>query len=222
MLSLMNKSWMRTLTLTALIGIGACSAQAPGTKPDDMSVEEHREHARKHQELAEKHHEQHDPNAHSARGKTAINPTTGVYSSEVYNPTEHHQQTANQHRRHAEQHNKAAEKLLSYQESHCAKFSDETRSVCPLMDQIKAVEDIEGGVRLTFHDGVAMQPTVEHIQCHFAFARTEGYSGMDSCPLYIEGVSVERQDGGPSVTLTTDKPEAVESLRERSRSHLSQ
>lgn len=88
------------------------------------------------------------------------------------------------------------------------------------MGQIEAVEDIDGGVRITFHDGVPMQATVDHMKCHFAFARTEGYEGMQSCPLYLEGVLVEARDDGRSVELTTDNAEAVEALRERSRAHL--
>jgi hypothetical protein len=35
--------------ITLLVGVGACSSQAPGTKPDDMSVEEHKKHAEKQQ-----------------------------------------------------------------------------------------------------------------------------------------------------------------------------
>jgi hypothetical protein len=48
-MSMMNQKWMLTLVITLLVGVGACSSQAPGTKPDDMSVEEHKKHAEKQQ-----------------------------------------------------------------------------------------------------------------------------------------------------------------------------
>jgi hypothetical protein len=219
-MSMINKKWMLTLVIALLLGVGACSSQAPGTKPDDMSVEEHKKHAEKHQKMSEEHQEQYKSGARATREEAPVDPNKDVYTLEIYNPTEHHQDSAKQHQRHAEQHDQAGQTLMAYEETHCAKFPEETRSSCPLMGQVKAVEDIEGGVRITFHDDVPMQATVDHMQCHFAFARAEGYDGMQSCPLYLEGVTVEAQDEGQSVTLTTDEAEAVEPLRKRSRAHL--
>jgi hypothetical protein len=204
---------------TTLI-VGACSSQAPGTKPDDMSAEEHQQHAKQHQKTSEEHQEQYKSGARATREEVPVDPEKDFYSVELYNPTEHHQTSADQHKRHAEQHRQAAQTLLSYEQAQCAQFPKETRSSCPLMGQIKAVEDVDGGARITFHEGVPMQATVDHMKCHFAFARAQGYGGMKSCPLYLEGVSVEAD--GQSVTLTTDKPEAVEPLRKRSREHVTQ
>lgn len=209
-----------TIFAATVLLVGACSSQAPGTKPDDMSAEEHQKHAMQHQKTSEEHQEQYEPGARATREEPPVDPDKDVYTVEVYNPTEHHRDSAKQHQRHAEQHRQAAQKLVSYEEKHCAKFPEETRSSCPLMSQIKAVEDVDGGARITFREGVPMQATVDHMKCHFAFARAQGYEGMKSCPLYLEGVSVEAD--GQSVTLTTDKPEAVEPLRKRSREHVTQ
>lgn len=198
----------------------ACSSQAPGTEPDDMSIEEHRQEARKHEKMSEEHRDQYDPGAVGVRHDAPGAAFSDVYTTEVYNPTKHHSQTAQKHERHADQHEDAAEQLLSYEERHCVKFPEETRSTCPLMGQIKAVEDVEGGVRITFREGVPMQPTLDHMKCHFAFARTQGYQGMQSCPLYVRGVSFESEEASDSIRLTTDNPEAVESLRRRTREHV--
>lgn len=208
-----------TIFAVAVLLVGACSSQAPGTKPDDMSAEEHQRHAEKHQKVSEEHQEQYKPRARATREEAPVDPEKDIYTVDVYNPTEHHQASAEQHQRHAEQHRQAAQKLLSYEGDHCAQFPKETRSACPLMGQIKAVEDIEGGARITFHKNVPIQATVDHMKCHFAFARAEGYEGMKTCPLYLKGVSVEAQDDGQSVILTTDDPAAVEPLRKRSREH---
>lgn len=216
-MSKMNKNWILTFMLAVLVGVGACASPAPGTNPDDMSVAEHQEHARAHQEAADEHQKQHDP---AARNRVSADPTTELYAAGVYNPTERHLIEDQQHQRHADQHSQAAQSLLNYKEEHCAKFPDATRASCPLMGQVKAVEDIDGGVRITFHDDVPREAAVEHMQCHFAFARTQGYEGMDSCPLYLEGISVEAEGEGQSVKFTTNKPESVEALRTQTRDHL--
>ena len=221
-MSIINKNWMLTLLVTVLMGAGGCASQAPGTQPDDMSASEHKRHAEKHEQKSQKHQDKYDPKARSSYEKAPLDPTTDIYIIETYNPTERHKSHAKQHQRHADQHQQAAQKLLSYEEKHCAKFPETTRSTCPLMGQIKAVEDIEGGVRITFEDDVPRQAAIEHMQCHFAFARTEGFEGMNACPLYLEGVSVEAQGDGQSVTFTTNKPENIEALRARSRAHLSE
>lgn len=223
-----------TIFAATVLLVGACSSQAPGTKPDDMSAEEHQKHAMQHQNTSKEHQEQYKSGARATREEAPTDPENDmamrsditrdqarwIYTTEVYNPTEHHRASADQHQRHAEQHRQAAQKLLSYEQAQCVQFPKETRSSCPLMGQIKAVEDVDGGARITFHEGVPMQATVDHMKCHFAFARAQGYEGMKSCPLYLEGVSVEAD--GQSVTLTTDKPEAIEPLRKRSREHVAQ
>ncbi len=219
---MMKKNWILTLIVSSVIAVGACSSQAPGTKPDDMSVEEHQAQAEAHQEMSAEHKESYDPDARAVREKLPVEPNMDIYNSEVYNPTAQHLNNANRHKSHSEQHTKAAQKLLSYEEQQCAKFPQETRSSCPLMGQIKSVADVDGGVRITFNDGVPIQATVDHMKCHFAFARTEGYDGMPSCPLYLEGVSVEAQDDSHSVVFTTDKAGSVAPLRKLTKEHVGQ
>lgn len=199
----------------------ACSSQSAGSKPDDMSADEHQEHSGEHQKKAEEHQEQYDPDARSTRSRVRAETQGDVtYKREVYNPTEFHNKLNERHKRHAEQHQKAAEQLRSFEEDHCSRFPEETRAACPLMGQIEKVDDIERGVQLTFADGAPVEAIVDHMKCHFAFARADGYEGMDQCPLYLEGVSIEREEDEDVVTVTTQESEAVEALRERSRAHL--
>lgn len=207
------------LFAAAALLVSACSSQAPGTKADDMSAEEHQRHAEEHQKVSDEHEEEYDPGARRVREDLPADPTRQSYRVEVYNPTERHGTSAEQHKRHAEQHRQAAQELLTYEQEQCAHFPEETRSTCPLMGQIEAVEDVEGGARITFYDDVPLQAAVDHMRCHFAFARSVGREGMDSCPLYLEGVSIEVDTEGHAVTLETDNSEDVESLRERSAEH---
>lgn len=219
-MSMKKQIWAFSLSCFAVLLVSACSSRAPGTKPDDMSVDEHREEAEKHQKMSSEHQAKYDPNSVHVRQDAPGAAFSDAYTLEVYNPTKHHSQSAKKHGRHAEQHREAAQDLLAYEEQYCAKFPEETRTECPLMGRIESIEEIEGGVRITFHEATPIQATVDHMRCHFAFARTEGYQGMQTCPLYLEGVSVEPQDDGRSVELTTDKPEDVGSLRKRTRAHL--
>lgn len=217
---LILKNW--TLLVSLVLGLAACSSQAPGTKPDDMSVDEHQAQAEAHEQMSEQHGEKYDADAEETRERVSSLPEADFYDIEVYNPTAQHLRTAKEHKSHSDQHRKAAQSLLSYKEQQCSKFPEETRSSCPLMGQIKAVEDVDGGVRITFNDGVPIQATVDHMKCHFAFARTQGYDGMPSCPLYLEGVSVEAQSDGQTVVMTTDKNEAVKPLRKLTKDHIGQ
>lgn len=201
--------------------VGAC-AQSEGAQPDDMSVEAHRHEAQKHERLSAEHAAEYDPQATASRERTVGNPSEQIYATETYNPTAHHRTTAKRHAEHAEQHRHAAQALVQFEEAHCAKFPEQTRAQCPLMGQVTAVEDIAGGARLTLAAGVPLQAMVDHMECHFAFARTEGYQGMQSCPLYLEAVSVEAEPATHSVRLTTTEADAVQPLRERSRAHLEQ
>lgn len=158
---MMKKNWILTLIVSSVLAVGACSSQTPGTMLDDMSVEEHQAQADAHEEMSDEHKEKFDADAKATRERPTTNPVLDFYQIETYNPTAQHLDAAKRHKTHSEQHRKAAQKLLSYEEQQCSKFPKETRSSCPLMGQIKAVEDIEGGVRVTFNDGVPIPATVD-------------------------------------------------------------
>ncbi len=221
-MKMMSTSTFQASLLTFVVILAGCATQNPGTDPDDMSVEEHKQTAEEHEERAEKHEEQYDPEAVEARTETARE-TTGyeTYSTETYNPTAEHLKEAKKHERHAEQHLEAAQTLETFEEKQCSRFPQDVRPTCPLMGRVIDTENVEDGVLVTFNEEVALEPTVDHIKCHFAFARTQGYEGMDSCPLYLKGISVEAKPGSNAVLLKTDNPDSVEPLRQRARDHVS-
>jgi hypothetical protein len=198
--------------------LAACGG-SQGTNPDDMSAEEHRRAAATEEEEAAEHEAEYDPDARSTMG-TANAPTSeSFYGPDLYNPTEVHLAEAQRHEDLAEEHRAAAEALEAYEEQECARFPPATRAACPLLGQLESVEDVEGGVRLRFAEGVPLDAVADHMRCHVAYARTRGREGMEHCPLYVEGAAVGTDDG--AVTLTTDAgEEAVAELRARARAHL--
>ena len=212
--------WASCIALIGLSLLVACSSQAAGTNPDDMSAEEHQAAAEAHEATAEKHAEDYDPEARTAGPPVSDDPFRGaVYGLETYNPTEYHHRMSERHQDHARQHREAGETLLAFEEESCGKFPAETRAECPLMGQVQAVEDVDGGVQLNFREGVSLAAVEAHMKCHFAYARTQGYEGMDSCPLYLRGLSIESDAESHTVTVTTTDSAVVESLRQRSREH---
>ena len=195
----------------------ACGGQ--GTQPDDMSAAEHRQAAAGDEASADEHESRYDPDSRATLGTSTAATSDVFYGLDSYNPTEAHLGEAQALRDQAEQHREAAAALERYEDEQCARFPPATRPSCPLLGQVASVEDVDGGVRLHFVDGVRVDAVADHMRCHLAYARTQGRQGMDHCPLYLEGVSVERADD--VVTLTTNAgAEGVAELRRRARAHV--
>lgn len=216
---------MRTVCIMFVAAVGALSISgcaSDGTKPDDMSAAEHRAAAKSERTEAEKHDRQYDPSATRSgdptRGSGAVPGVDDVYwDTDAYNPTLSHQSEAESHRRLARAHEAAARSLEQFEEGECKAFPASTRPSCPLLGPVAAAEDIEGGVRLRLSEGFAVKPVADHVRCHFAFARTQGYEGMDACPLYLQGLRVEEGDG--YIDLLLDDPAQLDELRRRARNH---
>lgn len=215
---------LRTIALAPLLGLGlwlgACGA-APGTRPDDMSAAQHRQMAAAEERKAERHEAHYDPSEEVTMRTAGTNAQGDViYAPRVYNPTRSHLHIAGQHRRHAEEHRAAARALEKFEQEQCKLFPPETRELCPLLGTLESVQNIEGGVRVRFLDGVNMPAATDHVLCHLAYGRTQGRQGMDSCPLYIEGVTAKRVDETRNVDLTVDDPAKVPELRARAAAHV--
>ncbi len=218
-----------SLTLAVLITLGACGQFGGGTAPDDMSAEEHRRHSDEHQTRARDHEDRYDPDVlveaypgAPGWGDEYANRYRGDYywDDRSYNPTARHLAHANRHEGHAREHLAAAQALEQFEEAQCRSFPPETRAVCPLIDQVAAVEDIEGGSRIRFVDGVDVNAAVAHLRCHLAFARSQARSGMETCPLYLEDVQILRVGIGPEVDLVTGQRGDVADLRSRLHDHV--
>ena len=213
-----------------LLALG-CGWLGAGTQPDDMSAEAHRREAKEHFREKAEHRERYDPEARDVYSP----PWYGVYpygyrygyrdndfywGTGEYNPTAIHLRQAAEHERHAREHLEAARALEEFEESHCQAFPPETRVVCPLVGQVKALKNVAGGVRVQIAEEVNVNAAAAHMRCHQAFARTRARVGMDTCPLYLRGVHVERIGQSRAVELTVLDAGDVDELRRQARLHL--
>jgi hypothetical protein len=188
--------------------VGSCGGPQPVTARD------HEEAAAREEREALAHEESYDPNARATDGPQGLGPLV-VYGTDVYNPTEQELVEAAEHRAHAEAHRRIADDLRTFAEAECARFPESTRAACPLLLDLTSVDDIEGGVRMSFAADAAIAPVVDHIRCHIAFAASRGIEGMESCALYVPGTAVNVDEN--VVFLTTVRPEHVAELRRRVR-----
>lgn len=196
------------------IALTACGGS--GTRPADMSAAEHRQAADDEAASADEHSE-HDDGAGIQTGFTGSTASTDVFAEGVYSPIVVHAELSAQHRELAEAHRAAAQALESFEDAECGAFPASTRASCPLLGQVVSVEDIEGGARANFGEGVNVDAAAAHIACHLAYARTEGHEGVIECPLYLRGVQSARS-GPSSVDFTVDGD--VAELRTRLGAHV--
>jgi len=184
-----------------------------------MSVAEHQRAAAAEDTKAASHEAKYDPRAR----ERASTPGAGdsfdsfTYSDKTYNPTRGHLDEAEQHREHAAAHRAAAAALEQDEARECGKFSPSIRATCPLIGTVVKIEDVEGGVRIQLAESLNAQALYDHIRCHLAFAATQGFKGVSSCPLYLEGVRAVQRSDPHSVDLVADRGARVAELRERAR-----
>ena len=224
---LSRMAWSAALA-TAL----GCSWLGPGTRPDDMSAEAHRREAEGHARWEAEHMRGYDPEARVRHGTPAppgvvlprprydYRDTDLYFEVREYNPTEVHRDRAKGHGKLAREHEHAARVLEEFEEAQCQAFPKETRGVCPLVAQVESLENVFGGVRVRLMGGANVNAALTHMRCHQAFARARGREGMDSCPLYMAGVWLERVGSTRDVDLLALDPDEVGELRRRAREHL--
>lgn len=210
---------MRWAKLLIVVFVAGCASQAPGTRPDAMSASEHRAHARAHESAAEQHQAQYDPDAEVRQSGS---PTTSEFEYDIktYNPTASHRYKAEDEREIAREHRTAARTLESYTAAECAEFPPATRPVCPLLTVVTREDDVPHGARLVLADGVPPKAVLDHMRCHHAFARENGYSGMPACPLYLEKVQMSLAPDEKSILITSDDAATVKEIRRRARAHV--
>lgn len=206
--------------ILVLLASGGCAAH-PGTRPDDMSASEHRDHAEHERSTAEAHDARYDPNAREPRGTATHSSELGFpeYGDREYNPTAVHLGHADSHREHAALHSAAAKALESFEDAECKAFRPAIRVVCPLLSVVTSVEDLPNGVRIALADGVSAGAVADHIRCHHAFGRARGFQQMDECPSYVPGLEVGVSPDGKSVVLSSTKPAEGAEIRARAHAH---
>lgn len=192
-------------------------ATTKGTRPDDMSADDHRAHAAAEERTAAEHEKKFDP---GAQEDMSIVAGPGYWDTVTYNPTAVHRGHADEHKRHAEEHRAAAVELEKFEEAECKSFPPETRKVCPLLGTVEQADDVDGGISVRLSDKLKREAALAHVKCHLAYARKEGRKGMDNCPLYVAGVTARAGDGAQVIELGVEDDANLATLRQRTRDHV--
>ncbi|MEC7519700.1 MAG: hypothetical protein VYE22_07540 [Myxococcota bacterium] len=203
-------------TKTILVGAVALAFSCGGSQDpaaENLTAAEHYAEAEREETRAAEAEGRYDPDARERTSSEGLGPVS--VGGRSYNPTEHELHTADQHRRHAAAHRARAEELLAFEAQECELLPEQSRAACPLLLDLEAVEDVNGGVRMVFAEGPNLDPVAQHIRCHIAFAAARGDEGMQDCALYVHGARVERQ--GNVILLTTSQGQHVADLRARVR-----
>jgi hypothetical protein len=197
--------------------LASCAGQKPDVRADDMSAAQHREAAAREAAAADREANRYQP---SATRPSPFGDPLGkdyLYAVTVYNPTEGHLAEAEAHRAHARAHARAAEFLDRFEEAECADFPAATRAACPLLGPVVRIDDVDGGVRVRFKDGVRVDAVIAHMRCHYAFARARAFDASLSCPLYVRGIEVRRALDSTAVEIVSADPKVIREIRTRSR-----
>jgi hypothetical protein len=182
-------------------------------RPDDLSAEEHRRQATRERDAAAAERAHFDPHA---RAMSPVQVQNLPMLSE-YNPTQKHLRTAAQHAAHARAHEAAAASLEQFEDDACKPLSAAARSACPILGTLKAIDDIDGGVRVELADANALDVTVAHMRCHLAYARARAFQVVADCPLYLRGVEIRRSADGRAIELVGGSRALQDELRRRVR-----
>jgi hypothetical protein len=210
---------IRTISWTLVLVVGAaCAGSQPRVKPDDMSAADHREAARHERELAKQTAALYDPGAARVSPVAPVGAVENgvVFPLSIYNPTEGYLREADKHRAHARQHERAAGTLEHFEDGACGEFPERTRAACPLLGPVTQIDDVAKGVRVTFVARARVDAIVEHMRCHYAYARSRAFDARVTCPLYMPGITIQRS-GDRAVDLLASDQHHVEELRTRSR-----
>jgi hypothetical protein len=208
------------LAFLVFVTAAGCGTGRDAVKPDDMSAAQHREESARESDAARQHRKDYDPKATvPSPFRSAAGPGSGDYAFplSVYNPTEIQLQRADQHGAHARQHEKAAQALERFEANECVGFPPAARAACPLMRPVTRIDDIGGGVRVTFAAGTPVHAVVAHMRCHYAYARSRAFEDAASCPLYIRGIDIKRSSDPLAIDITTSDWQRVDELRVHSR-----
>jgi hypothetical protein len=208
-----TRMWMTTLTLS----MASCAGGSQTVKPDEMTAAEHHEEAAREKNVAEGEATQYRPEASRPAPVGAPAAKDYLYSAPVYNPTEGHLGEAEKHRAHAREHEAAAKYLERFEEVECRNFPPSSRAACPLLGPVVRIDDIDGGVRVTFARGTRVDAVVEHMRCHYAFARARAFVDAVSCPLYFRGVEFRRGLDPLAVEITVKDAVGIRDIRARAR-----
>lgn len=201
---------MFTCLATCLAAMGC----AHGTRPDDMTAEQHQAAAQKEESKAQREAATAYTNAPGANPMNAgIEPELYLYPQAGV--PQDHLADARRLQEHAREHEQAAAELQRYEEAECKGLAPSQRSTCPLMRSIADVRDIDGGVRIRFVDEGHASTALPRMRCHYAYARAHGFSNSPDCALYIRGVDFRQSPDARAIDVVSSDPKTTDEIRRR-------
>jgi hypothetical protein len=206
---------LRQQILIGLVALAGCATHR--VQPDDMSAAKHREEAEREAELARDQAALYKPELARSRTSADASGKDYLYTAPIYNPADGHLSEMEVHRQHAREHMRAARLLEEFEETECRDFPPSSRAACPLLGPVTKIEDIPGGVRVRFKDGVRIDAVVAHMRCHYAYARARGFNIAASCPLYMRGIEIKRAVDPWTVEIVSSDRKTTTAIRARSR-----
>lgn len=203
------------VVLVGLVSFGSCATRQ--VQPDDMSAAQHREAAAREAEVARHHVGLYKPELARPSALAGANAKDYLYTAPIYNPADGHLSAIEVHRQHAREHTRAAKLLEEFEQTECKGFPPSSRAACPLLGPVTNIEDIPGGVRARFKDGIRIDVVVAHMRCHYAYARSRGFDTVASCPLYMRGIEINRAVDPWAVEIVSTDRKTARAIRARSR-----
>lgn len=190
---------------------------APYVRPDDMSAAKHRQEAERESRLAREQAASRVPDIARAPARADAAGQDYRRSVPIYTPLEGELAAAEVHRQYARDHARAADFLERFEATECREFPPSSRAACPLLGPLTGVDDIPGGVRARFKPGTPVGAVVAHMRCHYAYARARAFDVAASCPLYMPGIDIRRDDDPMAVDIVSRDADTAGKIRARSR-----
>jgi hypothetical protein len=202
-----------------VLGTLACGTATVAVNPDEASAQGHRAEAERERAAAEQEKARYDPAATRVDPSFAQQPFEPSAAQHIFtNPTETRLSQADWRLMHAQAHERAARELESFEAAECKGVPRKERAACPLLGPAVAIRDLPDGVRVELARPESIEPVVADMRCHYAFARTHGFSAeAAACPLYIRGIQIERSRDGQAIEIRGPTPEVAREIQKRAR-----
>lgn len=202
------------LVLPCLLAVWGC---AHGTRPQDMTAEQHRAVAQQEDREAHKEAAAAYSGAPGASALNAgINPELYLYP-QGSDLGQNEWSDAQRLELRAREHEQAAADLERSEDAECKTVPTPQRTTCPLLGSVNEIRDIDGGERVRFNDPARASALLPQMRCHYAYARAHGFSDSPQCALYMQGLDF-RQDVDPhaiDIVVVGGGAKATAELRRR-------
>ena len=209
-----------------LLGVG-CAAR--GTKPHEMSAQEHQKAADAANAAASQHATQYDPVSEAKEKKCHSQKSGVVCWTSTYNPTEEHLKQTKKSLELAEDHRKASQKLRAAETLSCAGLSTEEMAISPFShkedilrveEERSAKQNIIQGTNVTFVKVPRLTQELfqQVLDCHIARnASMVAIVEMAYCPLALPEMKakVRETPEGFVVELRSNNTESTKQALQR-------